>query len=529
MRSPSLGIAVWGLGLALGGLILAQPAPEVLRFHSAVDDSEQSYAIYTPPFQPGKTYPLLVSLHQENSFHRLNLQQVLGIAGPAARHPDVIVACPLARGTMGYRGIAERDVYDMLADVEHRFPIDPDRVYLTGISMGGAGALRLALTRPDVWAAVTAVSPAADPALDGLAGNALNMPVRIDHGDQDALVPVDVARAWQRRLVDAGAAAEYFEYPGVRHNAWEIAYRKGALDWLLQFRRDRAPRRVRFATDTYRYAAAYWVRIDGLTPGTMASIEAERRGAQIAVKTANLDGFTLTPAEAPAQWWTVNIDGAALRVKAAPALSFQKTGGRWRIGLYRPAGKRAGAEGPIVEAVSGRHIYVYGTLGAVPAQIAERKRQAEQAAAWATPDSPLTLTVAVKADTALTDQDLATADLVLFGTPRTNAIIARLAPALPIELNPGAADYGLLFLAPSGAGHVALVSSGLPWWSGADARPGGWPFAPPPLRLLSTFADYLLFKGSLANVVAEGRFDRDWKLPPEAREKLAAAGTVTVR
>ncbi len=88
--------------------------------------------------------------------------------------PDVplFVACPLARGSMGYEGIAEKDVYDMLAEVERQFPIDADRVYLTGISMGGGGALRLALTRPDLWAAVLPVCAASAPGLEELAPNA---------------------------------------------------------------------------------------------------------------------------------------------------------------------------------------------------------------------------------------------------------------------------------------------------------------------------------------------------------------------
>jgi len=521
------------LGLLAALPLIAQPGVEVLTFHSAIDNSEQSYAVSAPSsFRPGKTYPLLISLHQEHSSHRLNLRQVLGGDPSLAitRRPEAVIACPMARGTMGYQGIAEADIYDVVADAERRFPIDPDRVYLTGISMGGAGALHLALTRPDVWAAVAPVCPAADPGLDRLAGNALNLPVRIFQGQEDPIIPVDVARAWHRRLVDAGVAADYLEYPGVAHNAWTVGFRNGALfEWLTQFHRNHFPERVRFSTAAYRYSTAYWVRIDGLTPGTLASIDAQRRGpAQISVETANLDGFTLTPEGPAPQWWIVTIDGVALRLKPAAALSFEKVNGRWRAGLFRPRGKRPGAEGPIVESVSGRHIYVYGTLGSpTPERLAERKRRAEHAAAWAEPDSPLTLTLSVKADTALTAEDLATADLVLFGSAATNAAIARLAPTLPITLNPGAADWGLLYIAPAGA-HTVLVSSGLPWWTGAEARPGGWPFAPPQLRLLSTFGDYILFKGSLANVAAEGRFDAQWKLAPAAREKLAASGTVSI-
>src|SRR5205823_8656659 len=110
----------------------------------------------------------------------------------------------------------------------------------------------------------------------------------------------------------------------------------------------------------------------------------------------------------------------------------------------------------------------------------------------------------VAADSEITAEEIDTADLILFGTSETNSLVARFAPNLPLALNAGAADYGLLFIAPT-AGHYALVSSGLPWWTGADeADRGGYQFAPEPYRLLGTFGDYILFKGSLAYVLAVG-------------------------
>jgi hypothetical protein len=97
-----------------------------------------------------------------------------------------------------------------------------------------------------------------------------------------------------------------------------------------------------------------------------------------------------------------------------------------------------------------------------------------------------------------------------------------------MALDPGAADYGLLFILPAGK-HYVLVSSGLPWWTGAEeANRGGYRWAPEPYRLLSTFGDYILFKGSLANVLAEGRFGRNGKVAPEAAGDLRASGTVTI-
>jgi hypothetical protein len=45
----------------------------------------------------------------------------------------------------------------------------------------------------------------------------------------------------------------------------------------------------------------------------------------------------------------------------------------------------------------------------------------------------------------------------------------------------------------------------------------------------ATFGDYLVFRGGLKNVLAEGRFDRDWKMPKDAAERLRSSGVVTVR
>ena len=516
--------------LPLALALLAQsdsPGPRVLTFRSNVDDSDQPYALYLPQsFNPARKYPLVIGLHEEDSNHVVNLKRLV------PRDADFIVACPYARGVMGYQGLAEKDVYDVLADVKRRFPIEEDRVYLTGASMGGGGALWLALTRPDVWAAVAPVCAAVIPGSDELAPNALNLPIRLFHGDQDPAVSVESSRAWQRRLLNLGAPADYIEYPGVRHNAWDFAYKGGAIfDWFAKFRRGAFgapyPERVRFVTRSYRYNSAYWVRIDGLTPGVPASIDATWTSqTDLRIETQNLDGFTLA-LNRPAA--VVTIDGAVLRMKAAAQLSFTRSSGHWLPGLLAPSGKRPGAEGPIAEAVAARHIYVYGTTGARTAEELDARRKiAETAARWSTRRWRLNLALPVKADTAVTPEDLDTADLVLFGARETNSLIARFAGRLPLALNAGAADYGLLFVAPVGP-HYLLVSSGLPWWTGADdANRGGYRYAPDQYRLLRTFGDYILFKGALANVVAEGRFDGNWKLPADASARMLATGTVTI-
>lgn len=535
------------------GLCYAQkPGPQVVTFLSDVDDSDQPYALYLPKsFEPSKKYPLVISLHGANSNHRLNMRRVFGMGNrpgetdaeatrlfPPLRDVDFIVASPFARGTMGYQGIPEKDVYDVLADVKRRFAIDEDRIYLTGLSMGGGGTLWLALTRPDIWAAIAPVCAAAPAGAEDLAPNALNLPVHLFHGDADPAVPVQRSRDWQKRFLDDGVKVEYVEYPGVRHNSWDNAYKNAAIfEWFAKFRRDRYPERVRFVSRAYKYDSAYWVRLDALTPGTLASIDARFTGKnKLEIATRDLDGFTLHltghPQFSSAAPAMVTVDGEAVRQKPGAVLSFSRAGKVWKPGRFTlaPGAKRPGLEGPISEAVASRHIYVYGTADAPGAEELKRRREvAQYASEWSTPNARLSLSFRVKADKEVTPKDLAEANLVLFGTRETNGLVARFASGFPVALNAGAADYGLVFVAPAGD-RYAVVNSGLPFWTGAEqAKRGGSRSAASVFRVLMSFGDYILFKGSLENVVAEGFFDSRWRLPADAAAKIEAAGAVVIQ
>jgi pimeloyl-ACP methyl ester carboxylesterase len=524
--------------------------PQVLTFRSDVDDSDQPYAIYIPgTYDPARKYPLVISLHGAGSNHRLNLRRVFGkgnLPGESDAHAsryfppwndvDYVVASPLARGTMGYQGIPEKDVYDVLDDVKRRFSIDEDRVYLTGLSMGGGGALRLALTRPDTWAAVAAVCPSAAPGTEELAPNALNLPVRLFQGALDPLVPVQSTRQWNSLFERLGTQVEYTEYSRVRHNSWDFAYKDEAIfPWFGQFHRNRFPERVRFTTNAYKYASAYWVRVDGLTPGVLASIDARFTGAnRLVIETQNLRGFTLKLAGHPtfqaSRPVSISIDGQALR--GGQALSFSKGARGWQpIPHVIPTGeKRPGAEGPISEVVAARHVYVFGTSGSPATDELETRRQiAARAANWSSPPDVVVSSFRVVPDREVGEHQTENTSLVLFGTQETNAVISRLAPRLPIALNPSAADFGLLFVYPMN-GHYVMIDSGLPWWTGMDEVGFAGPaFIPLSYRILLSLGDYVLFKGSMENVVASGRFTSDWKIPAPDVERLRMSGAVEIK
>ena len=542
MRSIAL-LALFPLFIsAQAGL---SPALQTKRvsFHSTADGTTQYYGLYVPrDLDPAAKLPLIVILHAEESSELASVAQFFAVPGspgipsvspgygPRPTQWNAIIAAPSGRGTMGFAGIAEQDVYDVLDEVRTRYSVDQDRIYLIGLSMGGGAALRLALTRPDVWAAVVAFCPASQGG-EEFAPNALNLPIRIYQGEIDPLVPAASSRAWQKRLLETGSTVEYFEYPEVRHNAWNIAFRdRGFQPWLLSHRRNPNPERVRLVTRSYRYGSAYWLRIDGLTPGTPASVDARRlSAAEMRVDTSNVDGLSIASAalELPG---AVIIDGDTVRLKAGAALSFVRSDGHWSAGSYTPQGKRPGLEGPISAVVSTGHIYVYGTADNPPeSELKSRRRVAQEAASWSSDRARTSLELPVKADSELSRAELEDANLVLLGTRETNSVIRRFEKELPLALAPGAADYGLLFVAPQGK-RLLLVSSGVPWWTGAGAAARSkYQFVPPRFAVLSSFGDFVLLKGSLDDVVIEGCFDRNWKLPADLSAKLLATGTVSIQ
>jgi poly(3-hydroxybutyrate) depolymerase len=530
------------------------PGPQVVTFHSDVDDSEQPYGLYIPKnFDAQKKYPLVIMLHGAGSNHRLSLRRVFGKSNgagetdvetsrvfPEFKDVDYIVASPYARGTMGYQGVAEKDVMDVLADVKKRFNIDEDRTYLTGLSMGGGGTLWIGLTRPDIWAAIAPVCPAPPQGTEDLARNALNYPAWFHHGDKDQAVPVAVSRDWTAKMKELGSTVEYTEYPGVNHNSWENAYANAQIfDWFSKFTRDPHPPRVRFASKSYKYNKAYWVTLDHYVPGVLAEIDAKFTAPNtIDITTAHVAGFTLNLAGHPqyksGQPLTVTLDGKKIKVQTADKVSLKMDMGKWSNAMYEPSAsaKRSGAEGPIPAAMSERHVYVYGTAGNPSEEELKKRREvAETAANWSAYRGEflgrIMVFPRVLSDKEVRPSDLELANLVLFGTKETNTLIEKYSPNLPMELNASAiGTHGLIYVAPMN-GHYVVVNSGLPWWT--STKPSQGRFVPSTLQSLGGLKDFLLFQGGNDVKVAEGYFDDNWNTPEAEKKTIAASGVVNVK
>jgi pimeloyl-ACP methyl ester carboxylesterase len=536
-----------------------RPGPQDLSFFSSVDDTDQPYSVYIPEnFDESKAYPLVVFLHGAWSNHRLGMRRLFGVGNsqgydfikpgnvpfendveatrywPPFRPVDYIAAAPLARGTAGYQGVPEQDVYDMIDDLKERFRIDEDRIYLTGLSMGGGGTLWLGLTRPDVWAAIAPVCPAPPDGTIDLAVNAGNLPVHLFIGDKDFLF--QTAREWKTRLESTALRLNYVEYPGVGHNSWEWAYKDGFIfDWFSQFKRDMFPDKVNFTTKWFKYNKAYWVTIDDMVPGETATVEAKFTGANnLTVVTSGVHAFTLSlnghQLFSSAKKVSVTVNGNTFGVKSADAVSFMLEGEKWVNRKFTPGltSKQKGAEGPLYAAVAGSHIYVYGTKDNPPADVlAARRAQAMSAADWIGMGGRIMVFPRVVADRDVRQSDYVRSNLILFGTRETNSVIENFAEKLPLHLDPKAENYGLVYIFPMNR-HYILVNSGLPWWTPPKSQSAqrGFAFSGSKVEALKNLGDFLLFRESPENTVAAGNFDKDWKLPADAAEALKGTGTV---
>src|SRR5262249_40640481 len=264
----------------------------VKAYRSSLDDTLQPYGLYVPKsYDPAKPTPFLVSLHGAWSNHLLTRRRTFGLGNrpgesdyEAIRNEvefpevDFIVLTPYARGEIaGYNGIAEADVLRVMDDVARAYNVDPDRVHLTGYSMGGGGTWHLGLRYPDRFASISPVCAVANVAmlrssasmstLDKelaeltsamtVAANAANHQAFIFHGDEDPAVAVEQSRRMVEIFRGLGwldKSVRYFELPGVNHFAWDFSYRNASLfDRIRDVRRDPHPEHVVYKTHSPRY------------------------------------------------------------------------------------------------------------------------------------------------------------------------------------------------------------------------------------------------------------------------------------
>jgi predicted esterase len=187
-------------------------------YRSAVDNTLQPYRLLVPEvYKSDKATPLVVALHGMGGDENSMFDAYNGALKPAAEKLGLLVVCPKGRDTASmYRGSAEQDVMDVLAEVKRDYNVDPARIYLMGHSMGGYGTWSVAMDHPEVFAALGPISGGGSTA--GME-KIKHIPEYVVHGDNDATVPVSQSRTMVEAGKKAGANIVYVEVPGGSHGS----------------------------------------------------------------------------------------------------------------------------------------------------------------------------------------------------------------------------------------------------------------------------------------------------------------------
>jgi len=164
-----------------------------------------------------KKLPLVIYLHGKgnNVLSKANLGFADAASKPAnfAERPCFIVA-PQCPDTNGWGGATGKNVMATVKDLMHHLPVDADRVYLIGYSMGGFGTFAFLNAEPRLFAAGIPISGGCNVAI---AQNLRKMPLWIFHGEKDDVVKLDDSRNIAKALEKMKAPVKYTEFPGEGH------------------------------------------------------------------------------------------------------------------------------------------------------------------------------------------------------------------------------------------------------------------------------------------------------------------------
>ena len=225
-----------------------------------VSGQSYRYQIYVPADYSTKAdWPVILFLHGAGERGSDGLLQTTAGIGTAIRQnpkrfPDLVVL-PQVPSDSQWVGAPAEAALAALRQTMADFKVDPRRVYLTGLSMGGHGTWYIAYRHPEVFAAVVpicgwvtehprfrdsvpVVPTDSGAALPALARRLAKTPVWIFHGEMDDAVPVSGSREPAAALKAVSGDVRYTEYLGLGHNSWDATYGSDEfLRWLFAQRR----------------------------------------------------------------------------------------------------------------------------------------------------------------------------------------------------------------------------------------------------------------------------------------------------
>jgi dienelactone hydrolase len=448
--------------------------PRKVTFISSIDRSVQYYGLRMPTdYDPDGSYALILSLHGAGveAINQVNSYQQKDWA---------FVASPTNRRRFGFdwQDWGRLDMLEVLDQILQRFPIDEDRIHLTGHSMGGHGTWYNAFTTPDIWATaspsagwttfqlyvpqflrknVTSGAPRANLLWDlanreentlVLAENALNLPIYALEGGADDNVPPQQPRMLFDVLERRGYPIRYVEVPGMGH--WwarkDTPYTdcvESPAHWKFwqENSRIRYPSEVVFRTHNYSVSdSAYWVQ-DVVPQRAYDDCVVRAKVVEpdvIHLTTSNVSSLKLDLAPeltSPGRIKLV-IDGKMLKTYTSgdQPLHLLNEGEHWTQVyhlFYCSPRKTQEAYGPWKQALMRPFVLVYGTVG-TSEQTRWNLRMANlYANAWWYRGNGHTL-VMPDTEEAISLAADSWCNLVLLGGPECNAVTAHFIGEMPI-------------------------------------------------------------------------------------------------
>jgi predicted peptidase len=211
------------------------------------------YRILEPAtIKPGTKYPLVIFLHGAGERGTDNANQLvhgsaLFLAAQNREKFPAFVVFPQCPGDKRWVEVDWGDpvphtqpkdpsvpmalLLELVPSLVKSLPVDPSRVYVMGLSMGGFGTWDIIARHPEWFAAAV---PICGGAADATAPRLTKLPIWAFHGAQDTTVKVVRSRSMIEALQKAGGQPKYTEFPGVQHNAWDPTFAEPELlPWMF--------------------------------------------------------------------------------------------------------------------------------------------------------------------------------------------------------------------------------------------------------------------------------------------------------
>ena len=240
-------------GMILFGLAIGEPEPTETERHTVhtlppkvaarTDNLNDRYWLYLPKRYERASkeapMPLIIYLHGSSRRGR-DVEEVKanGLAPLMDQRDDFefVVVSPQALANHDWQRCWQPD--DLILLLDHllaTYHIDPKRVYLTGLSMGGYGTWAAIEKHPNRFAAAAPICGGGDPSL---AKNIGTLPIWAFHGEGDQVVPVERSREMVHAIEAAKGNAKLTVYPGVDHDSYTRTYANPKLyEWFLKHNR----------------------------------------------------------------------------------------------------------------------------------------------------------------------------------------------------------------------------------------------------------------------------------------------------